>query len=134
MSLGSSDLKIWLLVRKDLELPLGKHLAQAGHACTQVLWNCIHSNPDVATEYMTKGQAKISVYVRDLSYLEKLIDLAKEESLPATLIKDAGRTVFSEPTVTLGAVGPCLRSQLPKKIQRLSLVNEFVYKQNHISR
>lgn len=48
------------------------------------------------------------------------VDACKAAGLVA-VVKDAAHTVFPEPTWTVGAVGPCYRTDLPKKVLRLQL-------------
>lgn len=61
---GSPELRMWLLVRVDLRMPLGKFAAQAGHGYTTCLWLSSQRDPVLVETYMRHSQAKIAVSVR----------------------------------------------------------------------
>lgn len=122
---GSPELRMWLLVRLDLRMPLGKFAAQAGHGYTTGLWLSSQRDPVLVETYMRHSQAKIAVGVRHEQELLACIAECEEAGLIAVAIKDAGRTVFERPTVTVGAVGPCYRKDLPKRVRRLRLFDTW---------
>lgn len=114
------ELRIWTAVRRDLEIPIGKLSAQTGHAFVGALWAAPR---DVAEAYMSEaGQAKVTVRVKNEAELVKMYEACRDAGLPTVIVKDAGRTVFSEPTLTTMGVGPCRAVDLPKKFRRLQLL------------
>lgn len=115
----SDELRIWIAVRKDLEMPAGKMAVQVAHAATSAIWAGILDRK--ITEYMNASQAKIVVEAKNLDDLIAIRDAAAACYLPAGTIIDAGRTVFTEPTATCVWIGPTTRSALPSKIKRLRL-------------
>jgi len=119
--IGESELRMWLFVRKDLPMPPGKLAAQAGHGFGTCIWIALQKSPDLVGRYMAEAQGKIVVAARNEDELLKAVEACREAGLPAVAVKDAAHTVFSEPTWTVGAVGPCYRHELPKKVSRLRL-------------
>nr|WP_250808524.1 peptidyl-tRNA hydrolase [Neorhizobium tomejilense] len=114
-----ADLKIWILARKDLDLSLGKFGPQAAHAAGTCMVISDRRDNSLVDDYLSQGQTKITVGVEDEDDLRKHIELCREAMLVTVLVQDAGRTELEGKTVTLGAVGPCLRSDLPGPTKRL---------------
>lgn len=130
---ANNELKMWLIVRQDLNMPAGKLAAQAGHgfmnAAFALLAKSDPSNFDCEPtrrlrEYMSGSHPKIVVRVKDERELTRAYDEASEANLSPVIIIDEGRTVFGEPTPTVVCVGPCYKEELPKFIQRLQLYKD----------
>lgn len=121
----ASELRMWLFIRKDLPMPPGKLAAQAGHGFGTCLWLAAQRDPALAHAYVGQAQGKVSVGVKDERELLQAVEECKAAGLVAVAVRDAAHTVFPEPTWTVGAVGPCLRSQLPKKVARLRLFSDY---------
>lgn len=97
-----------ILVRKDLNMPTGKLAAQVAHASLDA-YIVAKQICDLAEliEWNESGKTKIVLEVPDLKELLDLRDKAKTLfDLPTSLIEDEGRTVFTEYTITCGAIGP----------------------------
>ena len=120
-----SELRMRLFMREDLPMPPGKLAAQAGHGYGTCLWLSNDRDPDLVAKYMNGAQGKIAVSVKNEKELLKCVAACKEVGLVAVSVKDAGRTVFDEPTYTVGAVGPCHRKDLPKLVSRLRLFQDW---------
>ena len=119
----TSDPKMWLFVRSDLPVPLEKLLAQAGHAATTCALNEFRfGSATLVDHWLSTGQAKITKRVRSEAELRKVFELCSQSGIRAAVVTDAARTFFPEPTVTMAAVGPCLRSELPKFVERLQVL------------
>ncbi|WP_315922183.1 aminoacyl-tRNA hydrolase [Mesorhizobium sp. SP-1A] len=116
-----NELKMWLLLRKDLPMTEGKLAVQSGHAFGTCMVNVAFKNPELMKAYLADAQPKISVRVKNQNELETCIELCRQAGIEATTITDAGRTEFNEPTMTLGAIGPCYRDDLPKRVKKLQL-------------
>lgn len=105
--------KMYIVVRKDLDMPPGKMAAQVGHAVGRLLlWHTsewsMHRG-DILDQYfdVTKGnEAKVVLGCQDEKELMELKDLASTHKIPITVVKDAAHTVFKEPTVTCLGIGP----------------------------
>lgn len=117
------DLRIYVLIRTDIEMPSGKLAVQAMHAVLGLYQKCLEQLPDLTKAYRnTALQFKICLEAKNLHVIERAGHECEEASIPTFLVKDAGLTVFSEPTITALAVGPVLKQNLPRYIQRLQLL------------
>ena len=117
------DVKMVIVVRKDLNMREGKMISQACHASMKVVLDrmlkcdvslmrrhewILELPYDSPLEKWLKGLfTKIVVYVESEGELLELRDKAKEANIMHALITDAGRTEFhGESTVTCLAIGP----------------------------
>jgi peptidyl-tRNA hydrolase len=114
--------KMWVLVRTDIKMPVEKGMPQAGHGFLVSWIRGLFQNPAVALGYLNEAQPKISVRIKKEADLHKAYRLCQEANLPSVLILDAARTWFPEPTYTVVCVGPCLRSDLPRFVEKLQLL------------
>jgi peptidyl-tRNA hydrolase len=115
-----NELKMYCVWRTDIVIPYGKALVQAGHAFLEAR---DHADPARVLQYMTHSQPKIVLRAKSLAVLERAQRECQLIGLPHALIIDEGRTVFlGEPTVTCLGIGPVLRSELPKFIDRLQML------------
>jgi peptidyl-tRNA hydrolase len=84
----------------------GKLGTQAGHAYLHAFWNAMDNHPEFAKAYRDTSHAyKITLVVDTVEELLKLRDAYKDKT-GVSLVKDAGFTVFNEPTVTCLGIGP----------------------------
>ena len=119
------EYKMWLVVRKDLNMPAGKLAVQSGHAFQLLTLEVTNKNPELfAKYYNNQSIVKICVEAKSEDHLLKVVDACSLSNIPVSLVKDAGRTVFAEPTFTVCAFGPWLRSELPSKLKKLKLYGE----------
>jgi PTH2 family peptidyl-tRNA hydrolase len=118
----AEELKMWIAVRDDLDMPPGKLAVQAGHGFLSAYLMAMGTFPERAKRYHDNQQPKIGVRARNLEALERIAAEAAKAGIPFALITDAGRTVFPEPTVTVCAFGPCFRSELPPHLKRLRML------------
>jgi len=123
------DLRMYVVVRTDVDIPTGKLAAQVGHAFTNALEDARRRTPARHAAYLgegdphhlTTGQTKIALRgkLADLDVLVAELDAA---GVPHCLVRDEGRTVFPEPTTTCLAFGPCTPDERPKRAKRLQLL------------
>jgi PTH2 family peptidyl-tRNA hydrolase len=121
------ELRLYCLVRGDLEIPIGKLCAQTAHGFLGSYVNC--TNEDLKKEYLglnengliDSGQAKITLKAKNLNALLRAEQECKDLGISTALIKDAGRTVFNEPTITVLGIGPVTKENLPKFVQKMQL-------------
>jgi len=92
-----------ILVRMDLKMPKGKFAAQVGHACVDAV---LKSDKKKVKDWRSNGGKKIVLKVSDLRELNKYKKDAESIGLVTALIRDAGHTYFTRPTVTCMAIGP----------------------------
>lgn len=100
-----------IVLRKDLNMRKGKMCSQAAHASVSIVQDILNGGEDHPFRSYLKvwndeGMTKIVVGVATEEDLIALHKKALIANLPTTLIKDAGRTEFPEPTYTCIAIGP----------------------------
>jgi PTH2 family peptidyl-tRNA hydrolase len=105
-------MKMVIILRKDLNMRKGKMVAQGAHAVEDLITH-LHSKyvtPDEMENYarwLRHGRAKIVVGVQSEQELDQIYHQAREVSIPASIITDAGHTEFHGiPTKTAVAIGP----------------------------
>lgn len=103
MSSATDELRIAVIFRSDIDMPRGKSEVQFGHAIALVFGQCEH---DKIWFYLSGSQLKLSMEVDDLAAIEKIAEMAERRGVPYAIVKDAGRTVFGEPTITCIGLGP----------------------------
>lgn len=117
-----NELRLYAVVRANLEIPTGKLVTQTGHAYLGVLLQCLEENPELADEYIqTAHQTMVCVNAKNLKALERVARECEAAGIMVHVVEDAGLTVFPKPTVTALGLGPVLRNQLPPYVQRLQL-------------
>lgn len=116
------EYKMWLAIRTDIDIPPGKLAIQSGHAFQLLAVEVFKTNPELYGKYVdNQVVVKIAVSVTSEKALLRVREEAITAGIPSMLIRDAGRTVFPEPTYTVCAFGPWLRSELPPFLKRLQL-------------
>lgn len=120
------ELRCYVVVREDLEIPTGKFGGQVAHA-VKFAWRSCHDRSEEgarrAWDYMRSPyQGVIVCRAKTLDDLLKVEAKAREAGLPCGLVEDHGRTVFPEPTVTCLGLGPLTEAEraLPV-VKRLQL-------------
>jgi peptidyl-tRNA hydrolase len=129
MDTSSLELRMYVVVRSDIDLPFGKLAPQAGHAFTNALEDARRRAPERHAAYLgdgdprhlTTGQAKIALRGKMADITAMLVEL-EAAGIPHCLVRDEGRTVFAEPTTTCLAFGPCTADERPKRAKRLQLL------------
>lgn len=117
-----SEYKLYVVVRSDIEMPIGKMLAQVGHAFLGVFLECLSNNPELAEKYKNEEMyPKIALKGKNEHALRRAQTECDELKIPTFLVIDAGRTVFTEPTVTVLGIGPVIFENLPTYVKKLQL-------------
>lgn len=111
--------KLVIIMRKDLNMRKGKMIAQGAHAAVMIVLGINDSSLD---EWLETGQTKICVSVNSEAELLDVYQRAKDAGLFCSLVKDAGRTEFKEPTLTCCAIGPAEAEEIDKITGTLSLL------------
>jgi peptidyl-tRNA hydrolase len=125
-----TEIRLYCVIRTDLDslaengfLPLGKLMAQAGHAFVGCFAAC---EPQAALAYLNNGiQPKIVLRAKNEKELLRAKGECEIAGIPCYLVTDVGRTVFAEPTTTCLGIGPVAKKDLPKFIQRLQLLERM---------
>lgn len=112
---SGQELRLYAILSREawdkMDGNLGKLCAQAGHAYVHAWWDAMERFPTVARQYRhSQAAVKVCLWVSETDQLQDLHDLF-EPHCGVTHVRDAGRTVFKEPTVTFVGVGPITRAQ-----------------------
>ncbi len=108
-----------IVVNEALKLPRGKLAAQVAHAAVGAF---IEASEEAKQAWANSGMPKIVLKVEHEADLIKLYDVAMSRNIPARLIRDAGRTVIPEGTVTCLGLGPASDSDLDELTSELKLL------------
>lgn len=118
--LEKTEYKQVIVLRKDLNMRKGKMVAQGCHASMKATLENI-DHPCVKA-WLAGQFTKIAVSVDSEEELKEIYRNAKENDLVCSLILDAGRTEFKEPTYTAVAVGPAKRADVDQITGHLKLL------------
>ena len=122
MAGNTSKTKQVIIMRKDLDLSVGKIAAQAAHASLSAIL-AMNKKPgtnkieiDVGEEeleWFTERFTKVVLYVKSEQELLDVYEKAKEAGLNVSRpIVDAGFTELNEPTLTCIAIGPNYKDKI----------------------
>ena len=117
------SLKMYCIVSKEALDAMGgnrgKLAAQAGHAYLHSYWETMEHFPERAKEYKDSNHAIKICLIAETT--EQIIKIAKdhEDITGVTIVKDAGFTVFKEPTVTCVGIGPILKEECNEELKSL---------------
>jgi peptidyl-tRNA hydrolase, PTH2 family len=90
-----------IVLRKDLQIRLGKKIVQGSHAATMALMTALQTDKELVNEWLATGQTKICVSVDCVENLHLIYNFAIEDGLICSLVQDEGRTEFKGlPTYT----------------------------------
>ena len=107
---GRLNFKQAIVLRRDLNMSRGKAAAQAAHASVDAVLSIIKSNREDwirwLDEWVRGGQMKVVLRVDSEKELIEIYENALKLGLPASIIRDAGRTELPPGTLTAVAVGP----------------------------
>ena len=96
--------KLVLIVRSDLKMSKGKTVAQCAHATVDAVTKSITTQK--FKDWINSGETIISLKVKDLYTLQKMINTAHERKINANIITDEGLTEVESNTQTVGYIGP----------------------------
>ena len=118
------SLKQVIVIRKDLGMRKGKMIAQGAHASLNAALKAQSSkkHKENFETWLKEGTTKICVSVGSEEELKKVFQEAASAGLPCSLIKDAGKTEFKEPTYTAVCIGPADTNQIDKITGELKLL------------
>lgn len=131
--MSDKDVKMVIVMRKDLKttkgekVRTGKLIAQGAHSILGFIWDNLKGRKisfelsDVQYKWVQTGQTKITLAAKNEQELLEIYQTAKTAGLDATLITDAGRTEFGEPTKTCISIGPDYSDKIDKITGELSL-------------
>jgi len=115
-------LVMYAIYREDLDMPVGKTMAQAGHCYLNGYLHALAVRPEVTSRYRGKTNGKKAVmYARNLNQIVLGYRAAQHAGIPCKLIIDMGPEM-PEATVTGLIVGPALRSEAHPVTKRFTFV------------
>ena len=115
--------KMVIVVRKDLNMSIGKTSAQVAHAALGAYKKSLNKNNNVVLNWEDlSGQAKIVLAVDNEKQLFEIKNKAEQAGLITCLIHDAGRTQVAPNTATCCAIGPDLVQKIDEITGKLKLL------------
>lgn len=119
----SESLKTVIVVRKDLELPVGKWIAQAVHAAMRATDHKARTTIALSELYEhIKAPTCVVCYVKNEKALLKLYEKVKNSYVPCGLQRDAGHNFVEPNTPTVLCIGPAEESKINPLTKRLQLL------------
>ena len=124
---GDQTLRMYAILRGDLQMTPGKSSSQLGHAFKLLTKNIIEDDPQTASEYFSDGVGtNVCLKAKNLNSIERAYQEAISAGLPCDLIIDQGHIMpphfTGEPIITALGIGPCRRSDIEHITKRFSLV------------
>jgi PTH2 family peptidyl-tRNA hydrolase len=116
------ELKQAIAVRSDLKMGKGKLATQVAHAAVSAAERARKSHCEWWEEWLTEGQCKITLKVKNLTELLDLERSAAQMHLPYSLITDRGLTQIPPATVTCLGIGPAPSTKIDKITGTLQLL------------
>lgn len=107
-----------IILKESLGMSKGKSIAQACHASVRAYAG---SSEEVREGWEAEGAKKVALDIGS-NDLKARFQRAKDDGVPATLIKDAGRTELKPGTVTAVGIGPASESKIDSITGDLSLI------------
>lgn len=111
-----------IVFRSDLKLSKGKAATQAGHAAVSAAEETRKHRKQWFEDWLSEGQRKIVVKVKNEKEMRELETQAKELGLPSALIIDRGLTEIPPGTVTCLGIGPAPAEKVDKITGKLPLL------------
>lgn len=108
-----------IVVNWALRLPMGKLAAQVAHAAVASL---LEASGENQLKWFEVGMPKIVLEVPDETSLLQLYEAAQNAHLPTYLVRDAGRTVVPEGTITCLGIGPAPSEEIDAITGKLALL------------
>lgn len=104
-------MKLYALIRKDLNMNKGKLASQAGHAYLNSYLNCLKKDTLRAEYYQKDGiGTKVCLEVDNITEIINYLKLTIKYNFPYSLIVDSGHVMpphfDGEPIVTALGIGP----------------------------
>ncbi|VFQ84674.1 unnamed protein product [Cuscuta campestris] len=116
------ELKMVLVVRRDLKMGQGKIASQCAHAATGMYSELMSSDRSLLRQWEVCGQPKIVVACKNQQEMNKVKEAAESIGLPTFVVADAGRTQVASGSKTVLAVGPGSKSAVDSITGKLNLL------------
>ncbi len=116
------EVKQVIIMRKDLEMSLGKSVSQGAHASVLAYLEALKANREVVEVWLASGQKKIVLKVDDEAALAKLYQAFKYKKIPCAIVNDAGLTQLAPGTTTALGIGPWKNGEIDAYTKALKLL------------
>jgi len=114
-----------IVLRRDINMSRGKAAAQAAHASVEAVMIIVRSGKREwkhwLEEWLREGQMKVVLRVDSENELVKIYSEAISSGMPASIIRDAGKTQLLPGTLTAVAIGPAPEELIDKITGHLKL-------------
>lgn len=118
-----NNLKMYCVVSKEALAKMngnrGKFGTQCGHAHLHTWWDAFNRFQDKAIQYQQSGVAFKITLVADTDEELKELEALYKDRCGVSLVTDAARTVFTEPTITCLGIGPIDPDDREEKLKGL---------------
>ena len=120
-------LRMYAILRGDLQMTPGKAASQLGHAFKLLTKNIIEDNPQIASEYFSDGLGtNVCLKAKNLNALQRAHYEATAAGLFCEFIVDEHHILppyfDGNPIITALAIGPCYRRDVQHITKRFSLI------------
>lgn len=126
MLMNNDEMKMILVVRKDLKMGNGKVAAQCAHAAVAAVELCRSSNDqqwkDWLDRWFSTGMKKVVLQIPDEPSLSQLKKQCEGTNVPTIVIRDAGRTQIAAGSKTVLAIGPAPAEKVSAFTKELKLL------------
>ncbi|XP_031102364.1 peptidyl-tRNA hydrolase 2, mitochondrial [Ipomoea triloba] len=119
---SDDELKMVLVVRRDLKMGQGKIASQCAHAATGMYSELMSSDRSLLRQWELCGQPKIVVTCKNQQEMNNLKEAADSIGLPTFVVADAGRTQVASGSKTVLAVGPGSKAAVDSITGKLNLL------------
>lgn len=116
------EIKQVIIIRKDLDMGVGKKIAQGAHASLMSYLEVAKDHKEIADAWIASGEKKIVLKVPGEGELKRLFEAFMYKKIPAALVTDAGLTELPPGTITALGVGPWLNDELEQFTSGLKLL------------
>ncbi len=114
--------KMVIVMRTDLNMSVGKMIAQACHAAVECSEEAKRTQTKHWRKWRDEGAKKVVLQADSLEELEELSKKAESLNITNVLIQDAGHTEVAPGTTTCLGIGPHQEQFIDKVTGRLPLL------------
>lgn len=124
---------MYSILRTDIDMPIGKLLAQSGHAFSDSLKSAEINYPEIYSNYRVwsneektafNGGAKVCMKAKNADQLIKAYNIARNAGIPCALIVDKGHILpphfDGNPIITALGIGPCSQEDAKQITKRFT--------------
>ncbi|EGD71934.1 MAG: hypothetical protein CSMARM5_0039 [Candidatus Parvarchaeum acidophilus ARMAN-5_'5-way FS'] len=119
---GAGDIKQVIILRKDLNMGVGKMVAQGAHASLMSFLYVKTQYPDITNEWLSKGETKIVLKINSEEEFESIKSALKISKIPYKVVKDAGQTQVPPGSETAIGIGPYYSDDIDNVTKKLKLL------------